>query len=125
MDALLPRMGSQAIAPHRAQHFAAFTPILAFIHVLSDLFVAAKAVDTEARDAWDQPRLDARRLVGRSRAGMGRIACVAGSMGRAFGGGFGRRPTKDPRQEHHLSSPEIAGAIGARTSPLQLKKEPT
>jgi hypothetical protein len=36
------------------KHFAAFTPILDFIHVLSYLFVAAKAVHTGAQDAWDQ-----------------------------------------------------------------------
>jgi hypothetical protein len=36
------------------KHFPGFTPILDFIHVLSYLFVAAKAVHTAAQDAWDQ-----------------------------------------------------------------------
>jgi hypothetical protein len=36
------------------QHFADFTPILDFIHVLSYLFLAAKAVHDAPGDAWDQ-----------------------------------------------------------------------
>ena len=36
------------------RHFGDFTPILDFIHVLSYLFVAAKAVHEVAEDAWDQ-----------------------------------------------------------------------
>jgi hypothetical protein len=36
------------------KHFPDFTPILDFIHVLSYLFVAAKAVHVAAADAWDQ-----------------------------------------------------------------------
>ena len=36
------------------KHFSEFTPILDFIHVLSYLFVAAKAVHAVAQDAWDQ-----------------------------------------------------------------------
>jgi hypothetical protein len=36
------------------KHFAEFTPILDFIHALSYLFVAAKAVQAGAQDAWDQ-----------------------------------------------------------------------
>ena len=36
------------------QHFADFTPILDFIHVLSYLFVAAKAVHARAAGRWDQ-----------------------------------------------------------------------
>jgi hypothetical protein len=36
------------------QNFPEFTPILDFIHVLSYLFVAAKAVHTDPQDAWDQ-----------------------------------------------------------------------
>lgn len=36
------------------KHFYQFTPILDFIHVLSYLFLAAKAVHAEAADAWDQ-----------------------------------------------------------------------
>lgn len=36
------------------QHFGDFTPILDFIHVLSYLFLAAKAVHEAADDAWDQ-----------------------------------------------------------------------
>lgn len=36
------------------RHFPDFTPILDFIHVLSYLFVAAKAVHAEADDAWGQ-----------------------------------------------------------------------
>jgi hypothetical protein len=36
------------------KHFAEFTPILDFIHVLSYLFVVAKAVHAVAQDAWDQ-----------------------------------------------------------------------
>jgi hypothetical protein len=36
------------------QHFADFTPILDFIHVLSYLFQAAKAVHESAADGWDQ-----------------------------------------------------------------------
>jgi hypothetical protein len=36
------------------QHFSDFTPILDFIHVLSYLFLAAKAVHETAQDAWDQ-----------------------------------------------------------------------
>jgi hypothetical protein len=36
------------------QHFADFTPILDFIHVLSYLFLAAKAVHESAADGWDQ-----------------------------------------------------------------------
>lgn len=35
-------------------HFADYTPILDFIHVLSHLFAAAEAVHEEAQDAWDQ-----------------------------------------------------------------------
>ena len=35
-------------------HFSDFTPILDFIHVLSYLFIAAKAVHVKAEDAWDQ-----------------------------------------------------------------------
>jgi hypothetical protein len=36
------------------KHFSEFTPILDFIHVLSYLFVAAKAAHAAAEDAWDQ-----------------------------------------------------------------------
>jgi len=36
------------------QHFREFTPILDFIHVLSYLFLAAKAVHARAADAWSQ-----------------------------------------------------------------------
>lgn len=36
------------------QNFPEFVPILDFIHVLSYLFVAAKAVQEHAQDAWDQ-----------------------------------------------------------------------
>ena len=36
------------------RHFPGFTPILDFIHVLSYLFVAAKAVHAAADDAWSQ-----------------------------------------------------------------------
>lgn len=36
------------------RHFADFTPILDFIHVLSYLFLAAKAVHETHQDAWDQ-----------------------------------------------------------------------
>jgi hypothetical protein len=36
------------------EHFPTFTPILDFIHVLSYLFLAAKAVHQKAADAWDQ-----------------------------------------------------------------------
>jgi hypothetical protein len=36
------------------RHFADFTPILDFIHGLSSLFLAAKAVHDTAQDAWDQ-----------------------------------------------------------------------
>jgi hypothetical protein len=36
------------------RHFSDFTPILDFIHVLSYLFVAAKAVHEVAEDAWSQ-----------------------------------------------------------------------
>lgn len=36
------------------QHFPDFTPILDFIHVLSYLFLAAKAVHQKAVDAWTQ-----------------------------------------------------------------------
>lgn len=36
------------------KHFPTFTPILDFIHVLSYLFLAAKAVHEQAQDAWDQ-----------------------------------------------------------------------
>lgn len=36
------------------KHFRDFTPILDFIHVLSYLFLAAKAVHEEAEDAWGQ-----------------------------------------------------------------------
>jgi hypothetical protein len=36
------------------KHFPDFTPILDFIHVLSYLFMAAKAVHPPAQDAWDQ-----------------------------------------------------------------------
>jgi hypothetical protein len=35
-------------------HFADFTPILDFIHALSYLFAAAKAVHDDAQDAWEQ-----------------------------------------------------------------------
>ena len=38
---------------HKA-HFKEYTPILDFIHVLSYLFVAAKAVHDAASDAWEQ-----------------------------------------------------------------------
>jgi hypothetical protein len=36
------------------KHFSDFTPVLDFIHVLSYLFEAAKAVHSVAEDAWDQ-----------------------------------------------------------------------
>jgi hypothetical protein len=36
------------------KYFPTFTPILDFIHVLSYLFLAAKAVHEQAQDAWDQ-----------------------------------------------------------------------
>jgi hypothetical protein len=36
------------------RHFSDFTPILDFIHVLSYLFVAAKAIHADAEDAWSQ-----------------------------------------------------------------------
>jgi hypothetical protein len=36
------------------RHFSEFIPILDFIHVLSYLFVAAKAVHNAAQDAWSQ-----------------------------------------------------------------------
>ena len=36
------------------RRFRSFTPILDFIHVLSYLFVAAKAVHAQASDAWEQ-----------------------------------------------------------------------
>jgi len=36
------------------RHFGDFTPILDFIHVLSYLFLAAKAVHEVAEDAWSQ-----------------------------------------------------------------------
>jgi len=36
------------------QHFSDFTPILDFIHVLSYLFLAAKAVHSASEDAWSQ-----------------------------------------------------------------------
>ena len=36
------------------RHFSDFTPILDFIHVLSYLFLAAKAVHESAEDAWSQ-----------------------------------------------------------------------
>ena len=36
------------------EHFPDFTPILDFTHALSYLFVVAKAVHTEAEDAWGQ-----------------------------------------------------------------------
>jgi hypothetical protein len=36
------------------KHFGDFTPILDFIHVLSYLFLAAKAVHSVAEDAWSQ-----------------------------------------------------------------------
>jgi hypothetical protein len=36
------------------RHFLDFTPILDFIHVLSYLFLAAKAVHNTAQDAWSQ-----------------------------------------------------------------------
>lgn len=38
----------------RKTHFKEYTPILDFTHVLSYLFVAAKAVHERAQDAWDQ-----------------------------------------------------------------------
>ena len=38
------------------KQFADFTPILDFIHVLSYLFLTAKAVHDQAGDAWDQYR---------------------------------------------------------------------
>ena len=41
----------------RKQHFADFTAILDFIHVLSYLFVAAKTVHQDANDAWNQYRV--------------------------------------------------------------------
>lgn len=36
------------------EHFPTFTPILDFIHVLSYLFLVAKAVHPKAEDGWDQ-----------------------------------------------------------------------
>ena len=36
------------------RHFSDFTPILDFIHVLSHLFLAAKAVHNAPEDAWSQ-----------------------------------------------------------------------
>jgi hypothetical protein len=37
----------------RKPHFSESTLILDFVHVLSDLFGAARAVHADARDAWD------------------------------------------------------------------------
>jgi len=36
------------------KHFRQFTPILDFIHVLSYLYIVAKAIHVRAEDAWDQ-----------------------------------------------------------------------
>jgi len=36
------------------EHFPTFTPILDFVHVLSYLFLVARAVHQNAEDAWDQ-----------------------------------------------------------------------
>ena len=36
------------------KHFPQFTPILDFIHVLSYLYIVAKAIHVRAEDAWDQ-----------------------------------------------------------------------
>jgi hypothetical protein len=39
------------------KHFRSFTPILDFIHPLSYLFLAAKAVHGQSQNAWDQYRV--------------------------------------------------------------------
>ena len=78
------------------KHFLDFTPILDFIHVLSYLFLAAKAVHDAPEDAWSQQfRLDARCLARGGGAGAGGIAGLA-----SWGRGVPDKdtPDSDPRQ---------------------------
>lgn len=75
--------------------FADYTPILDFIHVLSYLFTAAKAVHADAQDAWDQY------LVWMTGCWRGDIAQVLEELG-AWGSKLGPPPDSaadnDPRQ---------------------------
>ena len=75
-------------------HFKEFTPILDFIHVLSYLFVAAKAVHDSPQDAWDQY------LVWMRGAWGGEIAQVLDELRHwqlKHGAPSGDAPDQDPR----------------------------
>src|SRR5262249_28729507 len=75
-------------------HFKDFTPILDFIHVLSYLFVAAKAIHQADEDAWDQY------LVWMRGAWQGEIVQVLEELRhwqRKHGESFADTPEQDPR----------------------------
>ena len=85
------------------RHFAEFTPILDFIHVLSYLFLAAKAVHESAADAWDQYlawmrgawRGEAEQVLEELRAWRPGWASLLRARPRAI--------ADDPRQDDHVS----------------------
>ena len=105
------------------RHFPDFTPILDFIHVLSYLFVAAKAVHPLAQDAWDQ-YLAWMRGCWRGEVGPGArgVAAPAGGAGPASR----RSPDGDPRKvvaktitylennQERMKYPEYRQAKGSR-----------
>jgi hypothetical protein len=77
------------------RHFGSFTPILDFIHVLSYLFLAAKAVHDVSEDAWSQY------LVWMRGAWQGEVADVLEEL-RAWAAKLGasspEAPDSDPRK---------------------------
>jgi hypothetical protein len=74
------------------QHFPEFTPILDFIHVLSYLVLAAKAVHDSADDAWDQY------LVWMRGAWQGEVGQVLDEL-RAWQARLGEPPEDAPDQD--------------------------
>jgi hypothetical protein len=74
------------------RHFPEFTPILDFIHVLSYLFLAAKAVHESAEDAWSQY------LVWMRGAWQGEVGQVLEEL-RAWQAKLGAPPTGVPEQD--------------------------
>jgi hypothetical protein len=77
------------------QHFPTFTAILDFIHVLSYLFLAAKAVHQKGEDAWSQY------LVWMRGCWQGEVAQVLDELGRCqakLGLPLKDTPEQDPRQ---------------------------
>lgn len=85
------------------QNFPEFTPILDFIHVLSYLFLAAKAVHQESRCLGPILRLDDRMLAGRSKSSVGGIGRLAGALGTSSRGCEFHGPTRDHHDDAALS----------------------